>query len=57
MKKCAFLIIAMIILAGCKTHTKRIYLNEMDLSNMAIGWGSVRGRRVRAAGKVLAASR
>jgi alpha-galactosidase len=41
MKKLSLFILSLIILWGCETQTKRIYLHEMDLSNMETGWGSV----------------
>ncbi len=41
MKKLSFLILSMIIFWGCESETKKIYLNEMDLGKMEIGWGSV----------------
>jgi len=41
MRKFVCLIFVMTILMGCKEETKKINLNEMDLSKMEIGWGKV----------------
>jgi len=58
MKNILSMLIALLLLAGCNSRVKTIYLDQMDLSTMELGWGqnqvnkSVDGNPLTVAGQV-----